>query len=623
MEYLSAYTADLGSSSSGCARIDLCNDKFGEQSTYQRPNFIQASPYYAKDDTWFFVSPDLWQRITGNYGSLADADFKIMSRVFPNTKNPNIVWGRVAIGNYADVIEKEGWIGFKRFKMKLYHHEDYVVGGMEFPIKEVVRVFLRILKIECLEVEKGRRRTNVTQEQIKWGVTIPTIWTDDEKAVMTEVASDVFGGHVRILSEPEGPVLSSLAHATGDGRFALIKGRVSLVVDAGGGTTDITLVEEVSDDPTCEYPLRTLAATDGAGIGGNNIDDAYWTYILRKISNSCTNDDATVNYNNLSDDELKQCLLEPFAKRLKDFIELENKWFDYKHGNAAKVNFTPAYRRWLKDNGHKQVADFLTKLMIGEEVIADDELYENVFAPTFNKIYDKVKGFIEVNRDKIPSDGINFVLIKAGGLSLSSKLCDVIDRVSNDLGIKYTSGSLASDSLSASGSIMDGACIVLLNRKIINRIAPCTLYISIDIDLLRLKSIYQQFGIEFKLGQLNNMYDEDKKCGAFEFVKARPVAIKGYHFIDDTVIPVSRCYETQKEGAFRVFGTDTGYVVLPLNNPNCYELGSATFDTSHSENFTITIDFNESSINNNLHYYIIPENSNDILDEGNIPLQRK
>lgn len=77
MEYLSAYTADLGSSSSGCARIDLCNDKFGEQSTYQRPNFIQASPYYAKDDTWFFVSPDLWQRITGNYGSLADADFKI------------------------------------------------------------------------------------------------------------------------------------------------------------------------------------------------------------------------------------------------------------------------------------------------------------------------------------------------------------------------------------------------------------------------------------------------------------------------------------------------------------------------------------------------------------------
>ena len=257
MPYISAITIDFGSTNSGCARIEL---EQGKQSDYKLPIFLQGSQYYAKDDTWFFVSPSFWKRILKEYEKLSDEDFRIRSRVLPQTEQPTVIWGRQHIKANADMIEKEGWIGFRHFKMNLYHHEDYKIGAQRVPIKEVVRLFLRILKIECLAFEKDRRHRLVSREEIQWGVTIPTIWRDAEKALMTEVASDVFGNHVRILSEPEGPILSELLHSQGDGKFTLKLGRVSLVADLGGGTTDITLLEEVSEDPTCEYPLRVIAS---------------------------------------------------------------------------------------------------------------------------------------------------------------------------------------------------------------------------------------------------------------------------------------------------------------------------------------------------------------------------
>ncbi len=254
MNYCSAIVVDFGSTNSGCARLDL-----GQGSTnYCEPIFIQGNQTYAKDNTWFFVRPDFWGRVISDYGQLTDSDFRILSREMPYTKEPNIVWGRQHIRAMADTIEEEGWIGFKYFKMNLYLNKNCEVGNQEVPIKEVVRLFLRILKIECLDCEKGRRNREVLSEEIQWGVTIPTIWGDRERKVMTEVASEVFGSHVRVLSEPEGPVLSGLIHSTGDGIFSLKKGRVNLVVDLGGGTTDITLLEETSDDAAYFHHLEQL-----------------------------------------------------------------------------------------------------------------------------------------------------------------------------------------------------------------------------------------------------------------------------------------------------------------------------------------------------------------------------
>lgn len=616
MAYISSIVVDFGSSNSGCARIELESG----HSMYKTPTFLQGSQFYAKDDTWFYVRPDFWDILINSYQQVADNDFAIRSRVLPYTNNPNIIWGRQHISALSDVIEENEWIGFKHFKMNLYHHKDYVVNGITVPIKDVVRLFLRILEVECLTFESDRRHRSIMKEEIQWGITIPTIWGDREKSLMTEIAAEVFGNHVRILSEPEGPILSSLLHSSRGGDFSLKKGRISLVADIGGGTTDITLIEEVSDDPSCEYPLRVVAATDGVGVGGNNIDDSYWIYILRYLSRAKTSDNSEIVYDNLNDEELKRCLLLPFTTKIRDYIEMEDSWLKFKHGESRNIQFPPSYLKWLKNNGHSQVANVLTNVMIGIDTIDKAELNKAVFEPTYRKICEKIKSFLEDNTSKIPRDIGSFIVIKAGGLSLSSELRDKIDMLVGDLGIKYTSGSLSSDPVSTSGSIMDGACIVLLNRKVINRKAPFNIYYDMGCSLRDLQEEYKNLEINLGIGYLNDLFEKDSESGALRAEKAVPVAIKGKYFKDHNSTSFSSRNTNQGQIEFHFFGTDEGYIVLPHQNPRCFILGSTIFEKRAHKSFKITIDFNESPTNNNFHYYIISVDNNEIVDEGNIPI---
>ena len=612
MNYCSSIVVDFGSTNSGCARIELERDHIG----YRTPDFIQGNQTYAKDNTWFFVHPDFWKKICDNYNDISDTDFRIRSRALPYTKEPNIVWGRQHIRALADTLENEKWIDFKFFKMKLYHNEDFVVDGQRVSIKEVVRLFLRILKIECLDYEKGRRNRPVVTDEIQWGITIPTIWGNRERELMTEIAEDVLGNHVRVLSEPEGPILSALIHSTGNGIFALKKSRVNLVVDIGGGTTDITLMEEISEDAACEYPLRVVAATDGVGVGGNNIDEAYWTYVLRTLSKGKMSDDGCI-YDSLNDVALKEMLLAPFVKKLGAYLDMEDKWLEFKHGQSSHINFPPAYRKWLKNSGHNQIAAVLTSIMTGEEDIDVVKLKQHVFQPTFQTITNKVREFLQRNIGYIPENPDLCVVVKAGGLSLSADLRDLIDMEVNNLGLAFTSASLGADSLNVSGSIMDGACVVLLNRKIINRKAPFNIYYNINLSLVQLRDNYKNLGINMNIGQLQDLLDDDIKNGATMGAKADPIGIKG-EFLKDSNVSFTPVHENQEKVSFKFYGCNDGFIVLPYNNPKCWLLGEKTFETHGYQSFTLLIDFNEFPNNNNFHYFITSESNGEVMAEGNI-----
>ena len=151
---------------------------------------------------------------------------------------------------------------------------------------------------------------------------------------------------------------------------------------------------------------------------------------------------------------------------------MEDAWLNFKHGLTTHIQLPSAYLKWLKTAGHNQVAQKLTGIMIGVDEIDVAELKKAVFMPTFQAIVGKVREFLQLNMDKIPSDSSLCMVVKAGGLSLSNDLLNMIDSQVNDLGLKFTSASLGADPVSVSGSIMDGALVILLNRKIINRKAP-------------------------------------------------------------------------------------------------------------------------------------------------------
>ena len=130
------------------------------------------------------------------------------------------------------------------------------------------------MKIECLELESKRLGRNVKAEEILWGVTIPSIWTDENKRVMVSLAHEVFTPQTRILSEPEGPLVYSLLMSSSQGRVEYQDNRITFVADMGGGTTDICLMKEcLKNDGS--WQVEMVANTDGQAAGGNDIDNDF------------------------------------------------------------------------------------------------------------------------------------------------------------------------------------------------------------------------------------------------------------------------------------------------------------------------------------------------------------
>ena len=616
--YTSAIAIDFGSSNSGAARIDTYQDG---RLVYSTPQFCHSDGYYAKDVTWFFIHPELLERAEKNYESLRDNDFKILSRVFMDTLEPNIIWGRDFIpGNYQK-IEHENWVEFKYFKMMIYLDVSYPAKLKSYPISLVVKIFLRILKIECLSIESAFKGRAVSSNEIQWGVTIPSIWTKENQRLMGDICQNVFGNHVRVLSEPEGPVVSERIHASNNAQLNHSPRKKTIVVDAGGGTTDICLLADKEVISESDSHFQLLASCDGIGVGGNIIDKDFWVYFLRFISKGTTSVNGII-YDSLLDDELRRILLQPYIDTLDHAIEMENAWLVFKHKVAKSFTIPKDYRKWLINNDHSSVADRVTDILIGQTSFDTAELYEQVFAPTFNKISQCVESFLKTHNHLIKDDVENLSLIFAGGLSLNQKLRDLIMCKINAMFSINVSTNIANTPLRASGSIMDGASYLLLWRRFIQREAPFYIFDCAASDLMTLQEAYKEKGVLMKYGELNaiSQKDVEERKASNDKVCAFPVAIKGADLLD---YRCSFCAVREEQESIKLsfYGSDE-IIVHPQDNILAWELGSDLLPNYRNKSYVCIVDFNETNTGN-LHYYVTLEESNELIKEGNIPLANK
>jgi molecular chaperone DnaK (HSP70) len=87
--------------------------------------------------------------------------------------------------------------------------------------------------------------------------------------------------HFVLLEEPQAAVYRWLASRADDWRDILKAGDVLLVVDVGGGTTDLTLV--TVDDVDGELSLQRLAVGNHLLLGGDNMDLALAHYVGTRL----------------------------------------------------------------------------------------------------------------------------------------------------------------------------------------------------------------------------------------------------------------------------------------------------------------------------------------------------
>lgn len=620
MNYISAIAVDFGSTNSGCARI-CAFDEEGHLK-YDTPHLMHSNGSYAKDNTWMYIEPSFYERIRDSYDSLSDEDFRIESPMM-HTPNPNIIWGRKSIQENADKLTNEGWYSFKNFKMLL--RDGYDDASLSFPLITIIKTFMRVLKIECLFFESREKGRSVSAEEIEWGVTIPSIWTDDNKRIMVDVSHEVFSPNARVLSEPEGPLVANLLLSSGTGKVEFQDGRVSLVIDLGGGTTDICLMQEVQQSDG-SFKMEMLANTDGQAAGGNDVDKLFYIHFLRMISKG-KKSDAGVAYDELSDDELMDEIFTGFQSNVIKFIEFEDSWLRLKSKRNltydATCEFIPTrnYRKWLEENGHKEVAAIVRDMLIDGCEIPSDEFRSKILDPVFDKICDKVREIINKSKEAGNTKFDNIIL--AGGMSLNHVLVDRIKQTIKELlGEEGVNRVRETAALFAGASIMTGACYMLVNRNFIKRLARLTyFYDAVSLSPLQsLVSQYKNLGIEMKIGEINNLFNEEHEAGyqvssSEGDVILHPICIKGQ--LVTNYKKELYTSEGQTHVVIDFFSSD-GKIVIFSNedNPDLKSEGKIDIDCQEDTTYVLEVDFNEAQISNALHYLLSEAQSGQVVSEG-------
>ncbi|XP_052237389.1 heat shock 70 kDa protein 12B-like isoform X2 [Dreissena polymorpha] len=207
-------------------------------------------------------------------------------------------FGFEAEKRYSELIEKgehTKWFYFHRFKMMLWNkpiNKDTMLDdecGKSLPALTVFALSIRYM-MDALFKEAKTRVDVLNEKDIYWVLTVPAIWNDSAKHFMRLAAHEagIEKEKLTIALEPE--VASILCrhaklHNEGIGGISALQlGKKYLVVDAGGGTIDMT-VHEVCFGGA----LKELHKATGGPWGGTMVDKAFLDFIAELIGKDALN----------------------------------------------------------------------------------------------------------------------------------------------------------------------------------------------------------------------------------------------------------------------------------------------------------------------------------------------
>ena len=113
-------------------------------------------------------------------------------------------------------------------------------------------------------------------------VTVPASFDEGARELTTDAAAEAGLGDVRLIEEPQAAFYDYLGTHTEDLQARLGDARLILVVDVGGGTTDLTLVRVRPEAAADENRLERVAVGGHLMLGGDNMDAALAMFALDK-----------------------------------------------------------------------------------------------------------------------------------------------------------------------------------------------------------------------------------------------------------------------------------------------------------------------------------------------------
>ncbi|WP_454710688.1 Hsp70 family protein [Cupriavidus nantongensis] len=113
-------------------------------------------------------------------------------------------------------------------------------------------------------------------------VTIPASFDPAARELTAEAAAAAGYGRMTLLEEPQAALYSWIQKSAGQWRKQVKVGDIILVVDVGGGTTDLSLIAVIERDGNLE--LHRIAVGDHILLGGDNMDLALAHVVARKLA---------------------------------------------------------------------------------------------------------------------------------------------------------------------------------------------------------------------------------------------------------------------------------------------------------------------------------------------------
>jgi len=136
--------------------------------------------------------------------------------------------------------------------------------------------------LEHLRQAWNHLHPEIPLEQQELTITIPASFDPAARELTAEAAQAAGFAHATLLEEPQAAFYSWIQTSGGQWREQVRVGDVILVVDVGGGTTDLSLIAVVENDGALE--LHRVAVGEHILLGGDNMDLTLAHAVAQKLA---------------------------------------------------------------------------------------------------------------------------------------------------------------------------------------------------------------------------------------------------------------------------------------------------------------------------------------------------
>ena len=207
-------------------------------------------------------------------------------------------WGHTARKRFTQLREEaseKGYILIDNFKTLLHDGKDrdqdgpfIMREGKKFSVMKLIAEFLKLVKEVALKdiAETLGGEGLLDENEIRWCLTVPAVWREDSKQIMSRAAqlAGLIGEGTQeaerllLVLEPEAAAVHCQQVMMRQNQAALESGKTIMIVDAGGGTVDITVHEVRLGEG-----LDELVPCGGGLHGSKYVDRNFREFLARKL----------------------------------------------------------------------------------------------------------------------------------------------------------------------------------------------------------------------------------------------------------------------------------------------------------------------------------------------------